>query len=45
MELMNKMLVLLPKDEKPGFIFLGLLMDSVPADILSHLLMESMANP
>ena len=42
---MNKMLVLLPEDEKPGFFFLGLFMDRLPADIRSHLLMESIADP
>jgi len=44
-ELMDKMLVLLPEDEKPGFFFLGLFMDRLPADIRSHLLTESIADP
>ena len=42
---MDKMLVLLPEDEKPGFLFLGLFMDCLPADICSHLLTESIADP
>jgi hypothetical protein len=44
-ELMDKMLVLLPEDAKPGFFFLGLFMDRLPADIRSHLLTESIADP
>ena len=32
-ELMDKMLVLLPEDEKPGFFFRGLFMDRLLADI------------
>ena len=32
------MLVLFLEDKKPGFIFLGLSMDRLPADIWSHLL-------
>ena len=44
-ELMDKMLVLLPKDVKPGFFFLGLFMDCLPADICSHLLTELIADP
>mgnify|MGYP000876348990 CR=1 FL=1 len=44
-ELMDKMLVLLPEDEKPGFFFMGLFMDRLPADIRSHLLTESIADP
>ena len=44
-EFMDKMLVLLPEDEKPGFFFLGLFMDCLPADICSHLLTESIADP
>ena len=44
-ELMDKMLVLLPEDEKPGFFFLGLFMDHLPVDICSHLLTESIADP
>ena len=30
---MDKMLVLLPEDEKPGFFFRGLFMDRLPNDI------------
>ena len=44
-ELMDKMLVLLPEDVKPGFFFLGLFMDCLPADICSHLLTELIADP
>ena len=46
-ELMDKMLVLLPEDEKPGFFFRGLFMDSLPADIRAHLnlLSESINDP
>ena len=40
-ELMDKMLVLLPEDEKPGFFFHRLFMDKLPA----HLLNESISNP
>ena len=43
-ELMDKMLVL-PEDEKPGFFFRGLFMDSFPADIRAHLLSESIKEP
>ena len=39
------MLVLLPEDEKPGFFFLGLFIDSLPADIRSHLLTKLIADP
>lgn len=39
------MLVLLPKDEKPGFFFFGLFMDCLHAKIRSHLLTESIADP
>ena len=39
------MLVLLPEDKKPGFFFLGLFMDCLPADICSHLLTESITDP
>ena len=39
-ELMDKMLVHLPEDEKPGFFFLGLFMDRLPADVCSYLLIE-----
>ena len=42
---MDKMLVLLHEDEKPGFFFLGLFMDRLPVDIHSHLLTESIADP
>jgi len=38
---MDKMLVLLPDDEKPGFFFHGLFMDKLPA----HLLNESISDP
>ena len=44
-ELMDKMLVLLPEDEKPGFFFRGLFMDRLPADIRAHLLSESINDP
>jgi len=44
-ELMDKMLILLPKEEKPGFFFRGLFMDRLPADIRSHLLTESISDP
>ena len=44
-ELMDKMLVLLPEDEKPGFFFRGLFMDRLPADIRAHLLSESISDP
>ena len=44
MELIDKMLVLLPEDEKPGFFFLGLFYGS-SADICSHLLTELIADP
>ena len=42
---MDNMLVLLPKDEKPGFFFFGLFMDCLHAKIRSHLLTESIADP
>ena len=42
-ELMDKMLVLLPEDDKkPGFFFRGLFMDCLSADIQAHLLSPSM---
>ena len=44
-ELMDKMLVLLPEDEKPGFFFRGLFLDRLPADIRAHLLSESIKDP
>jgi len=44
-ELMDKMLMLLPEDEKPGFFFRGLFMDRLPADIRAHLLSESISDP
>lgn len=44
-ELMDKMLMLLPEDEKPGFFFRGLFMDRLPADVRSHLLTESISDP
>ena len=44
-ELMDKKLVLLPEDEKPGFFFRGLFMDPLPADIRAHLLSESISDP
>ena len=44
-ELMDKMLMLLPEDEKPGFFFRGLFMDRLPTDIRSHLLTESINDP
>ena len=44
-ELMDKMLVLLSEDEKPGFFCLWLFMDRLPAVIRSHLLTESIADP
>ena len=44
-ELMDKMLMLLPEEEKPGFFFRGLFMDRLPADIRSHLLTESISDP
>jgi len=42
---MDKMLVLLPEDKKPGFFFLGLFMDLLSVDIRFHLLTESVADP
>ena len=42
-ELMCKILVLLPENEKSGFFFLGLFMACIPADICSHLQTESVA--
>ena len=42
---MDKMLVLLPEDKKPGFFFLGLFMDLLSVDIQFHLLTESVADP
>ena len=33
LELMDKMLILLPEDEKPGFFCRGLFLDHLPADI------------
>ena len=44
-ELMDKILILLPEDEKPGFFFRGLFMDRLPADIRAHLLSESINDP
>ena len=44
-ELMDKMLILFPEEEKPGFYFEGLFMDRLPANIRSHLLTESISNP
>ena len=44
-ELMDKMLILLPKDDTPGFFFRGLFMDRLPGDIHAHLLSESISNP
>ena len=44
-ELMDKMLVLLPEDKKPGFFLWGLFMDRLPADIPAHLLSESISDP
>ena len=44
-ELMDKMLILLPEDEKPGFFFRGLFMDRLPSDIRAHLLSESINDP
>ena len=44
-ELMDKMLILLPEDEKPGFFFRGLFMDRLPPDIRAHLLSESINDP
>ena len=37
-ELVDKMLVLLREDKKPGFFFRGLFMDRLPADIRAHFL-------
>ena len=42
---MDKMLTLLPEEEKPVFFFRGLFMDRLPADIRSHLLTESISDP
>ena len=42
---MDKTLVLLPEDKKPGFFFLGLFMDLLSVDIRFHLLTESVADP
>ena len=44
-ELMDKMLVVLPEDEKAGFFFQGLFMDHLPADIRSHLMIEWITDP
>ena len=44
-ELMDKMLILLPEDEKPGFFFRGLFLDRLPADIRAHLLSEAISDP
>ena len=44
-ELMDKMLILLPEDEKPGFFFRRLFMDLLSADIRAHLLSESISDP
>ena len=38
-------MLVLSEDEKPGLFFLRLLMDSLSADIHSHLLAESNADP
>ena len=42
---MDKMLILLPEDEKPSFFFRGLFLDRLPADIRAHLLSESISDP
>ena len=44
-ELMDKMLILLPEDEKPGFFFCGLFMDRLPANVQAHILSESINDP
>ena len=36
--LMNRMIALLPEDFKPGFIFRGLFLRCLPADVRAHLL-------
>ena len=42
---MDKMLILLMEDEKPGFCFCGLFIDRLPADVRAHLLSESINDP
>ena len=44
-ELMDKMLILLSEDEKPGFFFCGLFMDRLPANVQAHILSESINDP
>ena len=41
---MDKMLILLPEDEKPGFFFRGLFPDRLPTDVRAHLLSESISD-
>ena len=43
--LMNKMLALLQEDFKPGFIFRGLFLRRLPAEVRAHLLQEDIADP
>ncbi|XP_023332922.1 uncharacterized protein LOC111704805 [Eurytemora carolleeae] len=43
--LMNRMLALLPEDFKPGFIFRGLFLRRLPADVRAHLLQEDISDP
>ena len=40
-ELIDKMLILLPEEEKPGFYFRGLFMDSQPTSDLTYSLSQS----
>jgi len=43
--LMNRMLALLPEDFKPCFIFRGLFLRRLPADVPAHLLQEDISDP
>ena len=43
--LMNRMLALVPEDFKPGFIFQGLFLRRLPAEVRAHLLQEDIADP
>ena len=45
LELMDRMLMLLPEDKKPEFFFWGLFMGWLPDDVRSNLLTESINNP
>ena len=44
-ELLDKMLILLPEDEKHGLFFRELFMDQLPTDIRAHLLSEFISDP